>query len=588
MPSLFNLFTEEPFRCCVTDCFNGVLHKGMDPLAKAQLIEQFISVETIKEKFSEIGTKLSTDLPENELIFITKFAKLINTIGVELIEAFKKLKSKLNTESQSYEIDLQTINFVSSSIESKFIILCQILSSKDHRISLQVHQFAREYIQWIKHNSKAANAECSVSVIDEKLILLLKILIDKCKYPLSYDFDNECENNFDEYRKTCKILFDNLLLLNASAVIHSVCTHLIEPVLLNWRSHNYSFSEVEVALYFFYLIGENFNLITDQKKIENLLQLLISSSVSSFQHWTVQAIYFDIVLRYEKFFGNTLSYLSPQILVSFLDERGFKNSNSKVRSKVSHSFNRFVKSQIKSKASDRQQSFTEDILKRLQDYLKLDAVQTTNNGYLLNNFRKENIFQDVHYFISTEDQLCIYETVAVLIISNQNFNINKKQTLLKSMLIQPIWETYKDKCTSLMNLISSNQLADLNKFERDEHMKKIKTICEELGHFISLVARTSKAFSNIQTIKSLNAQSIYLESFELFVKSLSMPLPEELLNLIQSSIRQLLHRLIVCLDETDIVPLLPNAIQNLFLSSQVGFFFIVKYSSLKILIFISS
>src|SRR2546422_4342089 len=97
MSNLFNLFSNSTFRCSVTDCFNCVLHKGMDPLSKAQLIEQFMNVDPIKAEISSLAT--STDKSDEQIEFLVKFSKLMNTIGIELIEAFKKVKGKLSNES---------------------------------------------------------------------------------------------------------------------------------------------------------------------------------------------------------------------------------------------------------------------------------------------------------------------------------------------------------------------------------------------------------------------------------------------------------------------------------------------------------
>ncbi len=587
MTNLFNLFPNETFRCSVTDCFNNILHKGMDSLAKTQLIEQFMNVESIKIKLAQICNNshvCAKNDSEDNVLFVIKFSKLMNTIGIELIEAFKKLKSKncvnnIDVNGHSEE-DLQAITYISSAIESKFAILCQFLSHKNNLVSLQIHPFAREYIQWAKNTSfKTDNKNTSVDkTLEDKLLIFLRIIIEKCKYPTDCDFSLEEETNFDEFRKSCKVLFDNLMLLNSTVVINFVCSQLIEPILMNWRTNNYTFADIEIGLYYFYMIGENLNIINDNKRMEVLLQLLITSSVSTYPHSTTQSIYFDLILRYEKFFANNLNYLVPQILISFLDERGFKNASPRMRSKVAHLFNKFVKSQIKSKGNDKQQSFTEDILKRLQDFLKLDITRDESeniiNGSITEKTKVLSIFDEIRYTITIDDQLHIYETASVLIISNQNFDTNRKQYLLKNLLIQPIWDKFEEICAKLSALItaqngniSSNEL-DNRVIESEDSNKLIKQYCNKISHLISLAARTSKAFSNVQTIKSVGVQDLYLNSFNLFLKALTLGLNEELLYTIQSSTRQFLHRLIVCLDESDVVPLLPAAIQSLFLVNQ--------------------
>ncbi|CAG2105834.1 unnamed protein product, partial [Medioppia subpectinata] len=575
MTNLFNLFPIDTFRCSVTDCFNGILHKGMDSLAKTQLIEQFMNVESIKHKLLLIcDSTHANESQGNDSLFTVKFSKLMNTIGIELIEAFKKFKTKndLNNPQLDKSWNIQALSYISDAIESKFTVLCQFLSHKNNLVSLQIHPFTREYIQWAK-NSLTKKESNSTAVVDktleEKMLIFLRIIIEKCKYPMDHDFSLEEETTFDEFRKSCKVLFDNLMLLNSSVVIQTICSQLIEPLLMNWRmsANSYSFADIEICLYYFYLIGENLSFLNDTKRIEILLQLLITSSISTYPHSYTQSIYFDLILRYEKFFANNLNYLVPQILISFLDERGFKNNSPKMRSKVALMFNKFVKSQIKSKANDKQQNFTEDILKRLQDFLKLDIIATetddTTNA-VLTKAKNVNIFDDIRYSITIEDQLNVYETVSILIISNQHFDCNRKQFLMKTLLINPIWDKFEDICLKLSNEVN----AEKGKVPNESNQLLVKQYCNQVSHLISLAARTSKAFSNIHTIKSIGLQELYIQSFNLFVKSLSLGLNEDMLFIIQSSTRQFLHRCVVCLDESDIVPLLPSAIQSLFLLSQ--------------------
>src|SRR5690606_34394827 len=133
------------------------------------------------------------------------------------------------------------------------------------------------------------------NAIEEKTIVLLSIIIEKSKYPPSYSFNDVLEDEFfDEFRKSTKILFDNLLLLNMNTVISFVCDKIVAPTLANWKANSLSFADIEVALYYFYLVGENMNLIGDVKQLENLVQLLVTSSISSFPNTITQSFYFDL------------------------------------------------------------------------------------------------------------------------------------------------------------------------------------------------------------------------------------------------------------------------------------------------------
>ncbi|KAJ6219416.1 hypothetical protein RDWZM_005228 [Blomia tropicalis] len=578
MTNLFTLFTNNMFRLAVADCFNAILRKGMDPIAKTQIIENFMNIEYIKKTIFDIFTSPTNS--SNELEFVAKISYLINTMGIELIDSFKKLKCR-STGNQTSTInghtnnDFQVLSMISNAIEAKFSLMCQFLSHKDLNVCQKMHSFVRDYIQWIKNNLKENPNLYNMQTVEEKIVMLLSIIINKNKYPSSTSTNMEDEF-FDEFRKSSKVIFDNLLLLNISTVINFVCEKIVAPTLLNWKSNSLSFSEIEVALYYFYLIGENMNMIDDVKRIENLIQTLVTSSISSFPNPITQSFYFDLIFRYEKFFNSNLSFLSSQVLISFLDERGLRNSNIRIRSKVCKLFNKFVKSNAKSKSNvDKQQPFTEDILKRLQDFLKLDIAfdnvdyliehnleQLANSNYLI----KESDI-DFPYAISITDQLFIYETIIFLIITNQNYDVTRKHELIQT-IFQGIWENFNKFYQEIVSLTSViNQNGYMDPVNKNQLLEKRLICAFHLFHTINLVSATSKSFSNVNTMKSIGVQDIYMHSYEMFKKAMSLNLDSESQHLFQSAIRLFLHRLVVCLNEAEIIPLLPSAIRTLFFST---------------------
>ncbi|KAI1301918.1 Exportin-T [Halotydeus destructor] len=558
MSNLFSLFEKPSYRCAVCDCFNNILHKGMDPIAKTQLIEQFMEVDAIKEKLRAMVMN-SADASSNE-DFRVKLSRLLNTIGIQLVDSLKKIKPK-NEPAPNSELEAQVF-YISTAIEKKFALLCCFLGDASDSVSIQVHPFTREYIQWIKNSKMKLNA------IDDKaqeaVSVLAKLIVSKSKRPSDYDFESENEED-DECRKSCKTLFDNLMFINSTFCVNMVCSQLIEPVLKGCSSVTFNFADVEVSLYFFYLIGEHLGIIFDQKQIEDLLQLLISTPVSSFRHPSVQAMYFELIVRYEKHFAHNLNYLIPQILVSFLDERGLKNRSEKLRSRACQLFHRFIKCHVKSKAAEKVNGFTEDILKRLEHFLTLDALDAPVSNGLSNG--KPNIFDVVTYRISEEDQLVIFETVATLIVSNPNYQPQKKHMMLKN-IVKPLWDKFN---TAFSEVEKNSQMKPaynlhrgLNENHEIEDSELVKRLSATMSHCVLLVSRTSKGFSNVHPIKVCGAQDIYLESFNLFVKALRLKISEESLAPIQSAIRQLLHRLIVCLEEVEVIPIIPYAIENVF------------------------
>lgn len=107
----------------------------------------------------------------------------------------------------------------------------------------------------------------------------------------------------------------------------------------------------------------------------------------------------------------------------------------------------------------------------------------------------------------------------------------------------------------------------MDSINKNSLLEKRLIVAFHLSHSINLISATSKSFSPVHTIKSVGLQDLYLHSFDMFLKTVSLNMDSESRILLQIAIRMLLHRLIVCLDEEEMVPLLPNAIQTLFLSS---------------------
>ncbi|XP_046912928.2 exportin-T-like [Dermatophagoides farinae] len=575
MPVLFMLFSNVQYRCSVVECFGCILKKGMDPLAKTQLIEEFLNFELIKTTLVEIFT-IHNDI---NVGFVEKFASLINTIGIELIEAQKKLRSRM-TSVDPHDPNHRTSAIMSEAIESKFPLLCQFLSHKILTVCIRIHSFTRDYIQWLKSNVKdSTETAIMTAIVEDRTQTLISIIVDRNKMlAASYKPEDEF---FTEFRKSSKVLFDNLILLKPVVTLNFICDKLVLPTFINWKSGSLTFAEIECALYYFHVIGENLNIVDDIKCLENLLQALVTSSISMFEHPITQSLYFDLIVRYEKFINSNLNQLLSQIIVSFLDNRGLRNTNIKIRSKVCKLFNKFTKSYIRSKhnSQEKQQHFIDDILKRIQDFLELDIVfdspedlieqdleHLVHSSYLM---RREQI--KFAYPLSASDHLQIYETVAFLIISNHHDALHKRESLKE--LFQKIWkkyQEYRDESQSIGLYLNQNGFTDSMAAQKTSLLEKRSIIHYHMAHLIDIISATSKSFSTVNTVKTIGVQQLFLYSFELFTKSVGQNLATvdpEAQHILQSSIRLFLHRLIVCLGEDEMIPMLPDAIQTLFLSS---------------------
>ena len=569
MMALFSIFSNPHYRCSLLDCFGSILKKGMDPLTKLQFIENFLKIDSIKDSLNIIFT------PEfDDISYLRKLSNFFNTIGVELIDAYRKHKDKTNAEAAAgaFHSVNTGLNVIANCIESKFQLMCQFLSSNDLKTSFKIHIFVRDYVQWMSQHLKEDGTFFQSQTIEDKIIILLRIIVEKTKIT-----NNDDEELFDDVRKSLKNLFDNLLVRNSKIVRVYLCDKIISPTLTNWKTSSLPFVDIEVALYLLCILGDSQSALqSGLKEFEDVLQLLIASNISSYPEENVQLHYFRIVLRYEKFYNFSLTHLFPQILASFLDERGMRNSNCNVRTKVCKLLKGFIKaSYTKSKTINHDKhQFTEAILNQLQEFLKLDIVfddpfcleecdldDYLNSSYII---REESI--KFPYAISNLDQLQIYETIVYLLITSPFYNIDRKRELIK-IILQDVWTSFEVRHKELS--IISSEICQ-NGFMSNEHksalLSKQLFAAFHLCHPINLVAASTKAFSNVSTVSSFAIGDLYLESFKNFMKTIELKVSPEATFVLQSSIRRYLHRLIVCMSEEEMTPLLPDAIKALFLS----------------------
>ncbi|KAK7083729.1 hypothetical protein SK128_023939 [Halocaridina rubra] len=505
-------------REAAADCIHEIITKGMDPLTKTQLIESFVTV------LDQAGVLKPVDDDDSD--FLVKLARLINGIGAQLILSWQKLDKN---EHEKREL-------VRLAVENKVTLLLTFLASEYDDISAAVFDFARDYIQLIKQTGIITSVEHGL------LENMLFVLITKTKYDESYNFEQmgEEEAMFDEYRKKLKVVFDNLAALVPELVL-KVSKEYIITTLNRWQASSYE--DVEAAVSLLYSLGEalpashgnHFSLpaapsnISDQHSniselktstMQEMMRLLVTSGVSRHTHPAVSLQFFECVARYEKFFACEPDYI-PSILAAFLDVRGMRNKNPRVRSRTSYLFSRIVRC-----LKNHIVKYTEDILNQLTDLLELAPAE---NGQIL--------------LLRNDDQLYLYEAAAMLIVFGTS-EVSRKEMLMRNLL-SPVFTKV-------------NYLAERLRLEQDRNMQVYyaKGIC----HATSVTARTSKAFSNQNSMSACGCVQLYLDALQLFINCLNVGIERELIG---SGVRQLMHRLVVCLDGESLMPLLPPASQAL-------------------------
>ncbi len=180
----------------------------------------------------------------------------------------------------------------------------------------------------------------------------------------------------------------------------------------------------------------------------------------------------------------------------------------------------------------------EKILTSIQDLL---VIWSPLQKPLNNN--KEKKKQEQNSLISPDDQLFLYETVSVLIVTC-NLPANNKAVLMKNLLAPTVscFSTLLEKYYNIPTY--------------DEKTKLVYANC--LNTAMLVASRASKGFSNQIKVKDCECVDIFLEILRIFMPVVSINTHK---NLICAGLRQYLHRMIVCLDN-EVLEYLPLTIEH--------------------------
>ncbi|XP_071784413.1 exportin-T-like [Asterias amurensis] len=485
------------------DCFHEIISKGMDPIAKTEL------VESITKVLHDSGVIPPSD---DDVDFLAKLSKLTNGIGMNLITCWEKL-----VKSRDSALTAKTLQ----AVESKLPLMFDFLGHEDDDISLAVTGFAHDYIGVLKQIPKISPTQMSF------MENMLYVVIRKFKYEDTYNFDSQGEDEimFIDYRRQMKILFDNLVQLNQTLVLQ-VVHNFITGTLNQWKS--VKFTEAELAVRLLYMLGEAIpvnqgnHFIGDQARAEimrDLMRTLVTSRIVEHSHWAVGLQVFETIARYEKFFNCEPQHI-PDVLMAFLGDRGLRHCHPTIRSRTAYLFGRFIKS-LKHHLTE----FTDEILKRISDLL---VIAPPDNGHPL--------------LLTSDDQLFMYEA-AGMIIASSSYQPEKKAYLMKNLLA-PTIEKF-------------NTMFDKMCVEKDEQNRE--KYAEVAAQAIAFASRTSKAFYTQLTIKQSGCEVCYTEALQVFLRALDTPYHHQILH---SVVRQYLHRMIICLEES-LLPYVPIAVEHL-------------------------
>lgn len=502
---LLKYFCIVTLRESAAECLHDILSKGMEPLAKLQLIETLVKVL----ESSQILTSARNEDDDDDIEFQIKMSKLVNGIGMGLLTTYNKLL-KLGDQESSH--------ICLSAIESKLPYMLRFLNDEDDGVSENVITFATNYVIILKHQTNLSEDK------KQNIQTLLYGVISKLKYDESYNFTNQGEDEalFIEYRSRLKVLFDNIAQLDPSLTI-SVVQTLLSSTLANLE--NESFMNIELALQVFYYIGDNYfeklfgSAGNPETPFYQMMSLIINSQVSLHTHMAVILQYYDVITRHDKFFISCTQYI-PSVLTGFLDHRGLRNENPSVRSRLCYKFLQFIKS-VRNHISD----LAEDMLQCLQDLLLMMPGTSDNVGLITSN-----------------DLLFLYEAAGFLVVYSARPPEGKSE--LMRFLLSPLLEKF--------NLF-------LPELYRAQTLTQQEDIAQTLYLLLSYSSRTSKVFPNHHTAKLSGCLPCFEEALPVILRGLEVTIQREHLH---SGVRQYLHRMIICLGD-ELLKYIPMAVSLL-------------------------
>lgn len=501
---LLSQMSMEELREEACDCLYEIVNKGMDPVDKTKLVESLCQVLQTSGFFNVEQ--------EEDVDFLAKFSRLINGMGQSLVQSWTKLAKAGNVKEAADTLQ---------ALEVKVPLLLQLLVHEDDDISANIVGFCYEYLHVLKQLSQLTDQQ--KANIEAIMLAVMK----KLTYDDEYNFENEGEDEamFVEYRKQLKMLLDRLAQVSPELLLEAV-RRVFNNTMQNWQTAQ--FMEVEVAIRLLYMLGEalpashgaHFSGDTAKTNaLQDMMRTLVSCGVSSYHHSSVALEFFETVVRYDKFFIVEPQHI-PNVLMAFLDQRGLRHNSPKVRSRVAYLFSRFIKTLHK-----HMNTFIEDILSRIQDLL---ALAPPENGFPA--------------LLTSDDQLFMFETAGILIVNGES-PVERKQAMMRSLLT-PLMEAFGLFLAKLLQETEEERQAGL---------------ADCLSHAVGFASRTSKAFSNKQTVKQCGCTEVYRDCLHTFLPALSCPVQRGVL---RSSVRSFLHRMIICLEE-EVLPFIPAASEHM-------------------------
>eukprot|EP00316_Scyphosphaera_apsteinii_P000353 CAMPEP_0119324400 /NCGR_PEP_ID=MMETSP1333-20130426/63108_1 /TAXON_ID=418940 /ORGANISM="Scyphosphaera apsteinii, Strain RCC1455" /LENGTH=1057 /DNA_ID=CAMNT_0007332091 /DNA_START=141 /DNA_END=3314 /DNA_ORIENTATION=+ len=315
-------------------CLSEVVSKRMDAVAKLEHLTRLSIVSRLADAASS-SVQLSS-----------AFAALSSAVSLELLDCWDRLTVRGAPSVESSAMAEQA----SSLLRQSMPLLLTCFGATDIEVSQCTMGFLHSYVGRLR---KLLPSPKDVAEHSEHLQHLLVAMTRKAVHPDGYCFEDEdeAEEAFISYRREISTLFKGVARVHAS-LAQAFVQNTLDSTLANLENAPWTF--IEVALWLLFQLGEGLpdGVIREKGGVfQQMMSTLLKSSASAHPHHAVQLLYFEIVVRYYRFFLAQPDLLGGA-LQCFLDRRGLYNHHQAVRSRVCYLLLRFIKQTLKSATRD--------------------------------------------------------------------------------------------------------------------------------------------------------------------------------------------------------------------------------------------
>lgn len=479
---------------------SALIFKGMLPAKKLSLVTALTDVMR--------NHQLISVNPNSDYDDVLRAGSLLSAVGSVLIDTYHKL---MNEDA----IDAQRCI---KSFEDNMDSLLLVLDNEDPELSGLVISTLRSYVALFKE-----------SYMDENFICVLTRIVSICfrRFVISEELDvdgsGEDEIEFAEYRKEIRGLLNTIGNIRPNLIV-SPLESLVAEISASGGGTAMPVARLEAIVQLVHglveIIPANF-VNAKEGWLGRGAQLpvsLLNSMQLDGRSASVHVLFFEIACRYERLLMARPQPVIPQVAAAFLDERGIAFRVARVRTRIVYLFCRFVKAH-KTVLSP----LVSEVIARLAPLL----VMSPQSDQLL----------------TAEDQAFIFEATGTLIVFGE-LGVDQKSTYIGE-LANKLGESFLAAASELQMLrISGDKTKEL-------------MIKQFMTNIVGYCSRLSKAFNNSYSMQSCRCVDVYMKLLNLFLGHLTAENA-----FLLESVRQLAHRLVVCLD-SELLPVLPALMSTL-------------------------